>query len=109
MAGFIDAGFENLEPLMDFRDYLHKIRNDLSYRQDVRRNGNPGLGPFTIDARREILEELLKVQEEVGSELITESEIARIKEIWFQDEVTAGQRTLKAYFDDLDSNATGEE
>lgn len=104
MAGFIDAGFENLEPLMDFRDYLYRIRNDLTYRQDIRRNGNPGLGPFTMAARKEILEELLKVQEEAGTQLISEAEIARIREIWFQDEVTAGQRTLMAYFDDLDNS-----
>ncbi len=42
-------------------------------------------GPFTIQARREILEGLLKVQEEFGATLITTEEIDLIHKVWATD------------------------
>ncbi|MGK9231954.1 DNA phosphorothioation system sulfurtransferase DndC [Inquilinus limosus] len=89
----IDAGFEKLEPLLAFRDRLAALRNDHTKRMARRRNGqilhlaNGSLvpGPFTLAARREILEELLKVQTEVNQSLISEAEIDIIKRIWSED------------------------
>lgn len=93
MEGFIDAGHEHLEPLMELRDWLAEIRNDPTRRTAHRRTGKimhladgsliPG--PFTLTARREILEVLLETQVKVGEPLITEAEIAVIKDIWAED------------------------
>lgn len=95
MEGFIDAGHAHLEPLMELRDWLAEIRNDPGRRTAHRRTGKithladgsliPG--PFTLTARREILEVLLDTQVRVGEPLITEAEVALIKEIWAQDAV----------------------
>lgn len=85
LLGFIDAGFDHLEPLVDFRDWLQAYSRDPSNRMTERRNGAPGLGPFTINARRAILAELRSTQAEVGLELITEPELRRIEEIWTAD------------------------
>jgi DNA sulfur modification protein DndC len=104
MEGFIDAGFEHLEPLMYFRDWLAAIRNDRSRRMKERRNGlitlmndgSPVPGPFTLETRREILEGLLKIQAEVQMPLISEPEIERINQIWAEDITADARRVLKA-------------
>ena len=95
LEGLVDAGFEDLEPLVDFRNYLAKIRTIKSMRMERRRNGalmkrKDGSiirGPFTIRARKEILTRLEQLQTEIGSSirLISEEEKCRIKEIWDED------------------------
>ena len=103
MQGFIDAGFEHLEPLMYFRDWLFAIRNDRSRRMRTRRNGLVTLmkngshvpGPFTLEVRREILDRLLKLQNEVGLELISKEEIEMIKKIWSEDLLREAARVLE--------------
>uniref|UniRef100_UPI0006B5072D phosphoadenosine phosphosulfate reductase domain-containing protein n=1 Tax=Marinagarivorans algicola TaxID=1513270 RepID=UPI0006B5072D len=47
----IANGYESLEPLYAFRSWLLSIRDDISYRCTVRRNGANGLGPFRLFAR----------------------------------------------------------
>ena len=75
MEAMIDSGHEHLEPLMDFRDWLAKFRNERVKRMVERRDGRIALmgdgvttvaGPFTVEARQEIMERLLAVQQEVG-------------------------------------------
>jgi DNA sulfur modification protein DndC len=104
MEGFIEAGFENLEPLMEFRDWLAKFRNERPKRMIERRDGRIALmgdgvttvaGPFTLEARQEILARLLDVQTEVGMPLISADEIARIKALWADDAVDEAKRHLK--------------
>ncbi len=92
MAAQIDAGHEWLEPLMAFRDYLYEIRNDLSYRDSERRNGQQGIGPFTMAARREVLDRLLDVQREVDRTLITDAELRQIRQIWSEDLAAISER-----------------
>lgn len=100
MEGFIDAGYPEFEPLLDFRDWLATIRNDYTRRQAHRRKGNLTFqangslvpGPFTMDARREILDKLLETQKEVGVGLISEDEIERIKAIWADDLLAASAK-----------------
>lgn len=99
MEAQIDAGHDWVEPLVDFRDYLYRIRNDLAYRDTVRRNGNKGLGPFTMVARREILDKLMVTQQMVGRALITASELCRIRELWSQDLATLGARRFQTDID----------
>lgn len=104
MEGFIDAGHEKMEPLMEFRDWLAKFRNERAKRMVERRDGRIALmgdgvttvaGPFTLEARREILDRLLAIQTEVEMSLITPDEIARIKAMWADDAVEEARRHLK--------------
>lgn len=94
LSGLIDSGFEEFEPLMDFRDWLLSIRNDNSRRMKTRRdgtvrykNGKAIYGPFTLDARKEILEKLEGLQEETDFNLISGDEREYINYIWKQDAV----------------------
>lgn len=91
--GFIDSGIKGLEPLMRFRDWIAQIRNDTTKRMATRRGGkinylpNGSLipGPFTLEARKEILDRLLETQKKVGKELISLDEVDLIKQIWAED------------------------
>ncbi|KLU22991.1 sulfurtransferase [Caballeronia mineralivorans PML1(12)] len=93
LQGYIDSGNHQYRPLVDFRDWLKSIRNDPERRQAVRRNGRLTFdltgrhipGPFTIQARKEILEKLLSTQTEFGSKLISDAELDLIHEIWAKD------------------------
>ncbi|WP_295134278.1 hypothetical protein [uncultured Reyranella sp.] len=88
-------------PLVAFRDWLKGIRNDPQMRQAIRRNGKLTFaasgkhipGPFTIQARQEILKRLLQVQEKFGAELISNEELELIYQTWateLQQETGAG-------------------
>lgn len=90
---FIESGYGDLEPLLEFRDWLKEIREDGSMRMATRRNGKLNFvadgrlipGPFTLDARRQILDKLVAMQEEVSLALISDDEISAIKKIWAED------------------------
>ena len=103
MEAMIDSGHEHLEPLMEFRDWLAKFRNVRSKRMVERRDGRIALmgdgvttvaGPFTVEARQEILARLLTIQKEVGLPLISDDEIARIRAMWADDTVEEAKRHL---------------
>ena len=47
LAAMIDAGHDYLEPLAEFRNRLKKVSETPDCRSKTRRNGQPGLGPFT--------------------------------------------------------------
>ncbi|AUL45900.1 sulfurtransferase [Bordetella trematum] len=93
LQGFIDSGQHAYKPLVAFRDWLVDIRNDPTRRSAIRRNGRLTFdvsgkhipGPFTIQARREILERLLDVQKEFGAPLITNEEVDLIHKLWAED------------------------
>ena len=93
LQGFIDSGKHAYKPLVAFRDWLVDIRNDPARRSAIRRNGRLTYdltgkhipGPFIIQTRQEILQGLLKVQEEFGATLITAEEIDLIYKIWAAD------------------------
>ena len=95
LNGLIDSGFEYLEPLTGYRERLKAMSNDPHSRSKIRRNGQPGLGPLTMEARRLLLAELLEVQKQVGIELITDHEIRLINDWWGRDESTAVIRELE--------------
>jgi DNA sulfur modification protein DndC len=90
LQGFIDSGQHVYKPLVAFRDWLVDIRNDPARRSAIRRNGRLTFdatgkhipGPFTIQARMEILDRLLAVQAEFGGRLITDDELDLIHKIW---------------------------
>ena len=102
LEGLIDSGFEEFEPLVDFRNFLAEARTKKSMRMKRRRNGVQMLrkdgsvipGPFTLKARAMILEKLEDVQAEIGTtvRLITETEKRKIRQIWEQDGIQYARR-----------------
>ncbi|MCI0616532.1 hypothetical protein L0244_26430 [bacterium] len=74
-----------MQPLIQFRDWLYEIRDDNGKREKRRRTGQDGLGPFTIETRKEILEKLLRLEGEVKQEFITLQELAAIQCQWRYD------------------------
>lgn len=85
MEGLIDAGETWMEPMLDYRDWLKRIRDDPTRREKVRRNQADGLGPFNRTTRREMLKKLLEVQQETRLNLISEEELSAIQLIWHHD------------------------
>lgn len=92
MEGFVEAGYENYEYLLEFRNWLHELRDNEQMREKKKRNGADGLGPFRLEVRREILNRLLNIQKLVGEELISNREIGEIKKIWIADNLSSSRR-----------------
>lgn len=81
--GLLAAGDERMEHLLSFREALLEFRDPANGRRDDRRmNGNEGPGPLTIEARRDLLKRLLKLQEDVGLTLVTPEELLLIQQLW---------------------------
>jgi DNA sulfur modification protein DndC len=104
LAGFVDAGFGQFTPLLEFRDWLVEIRNDPNRRLARRRDGRVTIakngvfipGPFTIPTRKEILDKLLALEESTGMKLISQGEIDRIRELWVDDVIVSSERNARA-------------
>ena len=97
LESLINAGHEHLEPLADFRRRLKEVSDNPEHRSKVRRNGQPGLGPLTLETRKILLNELLNAQAEVGTELISNTEIRLIREQWTLDETEGILRELSKF------------
>lgn len=84
---------EMLTLLRNFRNRLLEMREDSELRDTKRRNGSVykksdgsfGMGPFTLEARRVILEGLLELENKTGLELITEVELKIIDKMWDEE------------------------
>lgn len=88
IEGFIGSGREEYAGMAEMRDWLIELRdNPGDYREPVRRNGRPGNGPLKMSVRREVLERLVALQAALGEELISEEEVALIKQVWVSDEL----------------------
>jgi DNA sulfur modification protein DndC len=93
LEGFVESGFTEFGPLLDFRDWLVSIRNDRERRQARRRDGRITItdagtfvpGPFTLQARNEILERLRALELEIKQPLISDEEVDLIREIWVDE------------------------
>jgi DNA sulfur modification protein DndC len=88
VMNLIDAGYSELTPLLNFRDWIMSIRDMPRYRCKQRRNGQKGLGPFTLEARSLILDNLLLAQGESGYSLINDEELVYIYKLWNTDKFT---------------------
>jgi DNA sulfur modification protein DndC len=96
LEGFVEAGFSEFGPLLDFRDWLASIRNDKDRRQARRRDGRVTItdggtfipGPFTLQTRSEIFERLRALEDLTGQSLISEEEVDLIQAIW-ADEIAS--------------------
>ena len=104
LAGFVDSGYDQFMPLLEFRDWLVEIRNDPTRRLARRRNGRVTItkkgvfvsGPFNMATRREILDRLLALQAQSEIVLIAQSEIERIRELWVEDVIVSAERNAEA-------------
>jgi len=85
VENLIRDGEESLVPLFEFRNWLAVIRDNPYYRLKARRNGDRGLGPFTIEARKVILNRLLEAQSKTIWNLISDKEIEYIQNQWLLD------------------------
>ena len=103
LRGLIDSGHDDtsfFKTLYDFREWLMELREDDSNRLRVRRNGMSKtradgtlvFGPFTLDVRKRILDRLKELEQSVGQNLITESELDIIHDIWRRDRVVQSCR-----------------
>ena len=99
LSGLVDSGFEQFEPLVDFREYLLKTRETPGNRMEVRRdgrekfiNGNRVYGPFKLNVREEILLNLRRLEKETSRELISDAEVDIIGEIWERDKLLEESR-----------------
>jgi len=95
-SGRDDYETEKLSLLADFRDKLRDNRNLPVNRVQgrnrrgtvlVKRDGSVGVGPYTMDYRKNLLDELIEMQEKVDDMLITPEEISRIHQIWAEEQV----------------------
>ncbi|HDK27922.1 MAG TPA: DNA phosphorothioation system sulfurtransferase DndC [Candidatus Atribacteria bacterium] len=77
----INKGKKELACLYNFRRRLKEYRQ-LQYRKNIRRNGEEGPGPIHKEFRRQLLEELLKLQKKTKFQVILPEEIAEIERIW---------------------------
>ncbi|MDQ6975671.1 MAG: DNA phosphorothioation system sulfurtransferase DndC [Mariprofundaceae bacterium] len=85
MQGFIETGEEWMRPLNEFRDWLQALRDKPGARLPYRRNGQPGIGAFAPEVRKEILHRLLMVEQQVGRVLISNDELSVIQYQWSKD------------------------
>ncbi len=107
-SGRDDYETEKLSLLADFRDKLRDNRNLPVNRVQgrnrrgtvlVKRDGSVGVGPYTMDYRKNLLDELIEMQEKVDDMLITPEEISRIHQIWAEEQadlVELFERKLEA-------------
>jgi len=81
---------EWMKPLNNFRNKLLDYRNDPTKRNKRRRTGEKGLGPYTMEVRRELLLNLLEIENQLkdklhGKKLILDEEIIQIQNEWEND------------------------
>lgn len=81
----IEAGHSHLQPYHVFRRWLSEIRNDAETRCTKRRNGTDGMGPFTLRARKMILDHLRDLESAVNCQIIDAKEEAEIERLWKAD------------------------
>lgn len=81
--GLLAAGDERMEKLIEFRETLLYYREPANGKRDMKRmNGSDGPGPLNIKARRELLSQLLHLQEDVSLTLISPEELLLIQQMW---------------------------
>jgi len=85
MESFVEHGEAWMKPLNTFRNWLKMIREQEERRSLLRRDGREGLGPFIASTRKEILSELLKTEQQVGRNLISDEELLAIQAEWSKE------------------------
>ena len=92
--------------LRDFRNKLLEMREDNKMRDNKRRNGTVykkadgtfGMGPFTLEARCKILENLLQLEIDTGLQLITMGELKIIDKMWDEEGDLTCRKLVDTYY-----------
>lgn len=96
LEGLIASGRSEYEVLGRFREKLLLVRDSgHEYRSTRRKNGQEGIGPLLPHVRRELLSELLALQEETKLPLIGPDEINAIHLIWAAEGLDAVNGTTE--------------
>jgi len=96
LRGLIASGHAEADVfsrLFAFREWLVELRENDGNRESVRRDGNVRfradgsrvMGPFTLGVRKQILDELRALQDDVSQQLISAAEEDVIEDIWRRD------------------------
>lgn len=96
VAGLIDAGYEYLRPLLEYRDWLQDMRHRAANRCSRRRNGTPGPGPLTLAARRLALQRLREAEHRSGLRLLHPGEADLIHQLWREDRSSSDYQAIEA-------------
>lgn len=81
--GLLASGDDRMEELLAFREKLIEFQEpENGYRDLVRKNGQEGAGPIKLSARKELLSDLLKLQDNTSKSLISEDELHWIQTFW---------------------------
>ncbi len=86
VTNMVSNGYNELEPLLNFRNWLAEYRDNPTIRCKKRRNGVIGLGPITLEGRRTILAKLKVAEKISGLKLIPKEELRQIKALWAIDQ-----------------------
>lgn len=81
-AELINSGYPELLPYFTFRNWLTEIRNDPARRWPRRRSGAEGMGPLTLEARKEILHRVDELEERTRALIIDSDERGLIASLW---------------------------
>lgn len=88
MTALVNSGNESLRPLLDFRNAIVEERCVIEFRMPYRRNGQPavnGMGPYTMEYRKDVLRRLLTLQKQTGYALIDSQQITAIGLLWMRE------------------------
>lgn len=81
-----NTGDERYLLLKAYKETLSGMANNKSLRSVIRRNGEPGAGPFLVNIRRRLFDDLRDLERRTGWKFMTDEEIDIIKDYWQQDE-----------------------
>ena len=84
---------DKFEALLEFREELIRLREDNENRSPVRRDGltkrrSDGtrvFGPFTLQVRQQVLDNLRALEARTGEQMISQPELEIIGDIWKHD------------------------
>lgn len=92
IEGFIGSGRTEYIGMAHLRAKLIRMRDEAdTYRETTRRNGQPGHGPLRMEYRKEVLDDVMRLQTELGEQLISLEEVDLIKQVWLSDSLTDGR------------------
>lgn len=92
MEALIDNGEEWMLPMLELRDTLAMSRDNPSWREEYRKSGEEGMGPYKPMYRAKILEAVLKAQAEIQKvepdiDLISDQELVAIQIMWYKESI----------------------
>jgi DNA sulfur modification protein DndC len=96
----IKNGHHELEPFLEFRNWLAEFRNVPENRWPRRRSGQTGLGPFYLEARKKILAKVNHLEVVSNRRILLQAERQAIEILWSLDHLPrVSFRSLAAKLD----------